>query len=483
MRVRPKGEVVTVKNLVGRAVAISTAACLMTAAPVAAQDAEQNNDSTTASSKTASPATMPDGGTGDGAESTDEPTDDSKTTSEPTTSEEPSGTTTPEPTTSEPTTSEPTTSQPTTGTSEPVEETTTEEPAEDNADSDEPGEGAIQARYEGMSEEQRAAVGEPTGEEVVVSETLRYRDHEHARFYWSEQHGVKYVKGGILHKYLARGAHDALGVPATDETATGDGAYFSDFTSGDGEVQVTHAIYWTAENGAHVIEAPILQNWRTELRDGNFLGYPTTDSLLTRNRDGLFNHFVAPNGVKTSFYHNLRHGSTHWVRGAIRAKWLATGGERGPLGYPVSSEHISPGGGAFVEFQHNGSSRAFVMWSPDTGAHYLKGAIADRYVRASGPWGALGYPTTDEEGTPDGRGAYNHFNGNGGSSIYWSPSTGAHDVRGGIRDRWQSLRWENSYLGYPTSDSHPIENGRRNDFQGGYIEWNSETNEITDRPW
>ena len=46
----------------------------------------------------------------------------------------------------------------------------------------------------------------------------------------------------------------------------------------------------------------------------------------------------------------------------------------------------------------------------------------------------LGYPTTDESGTPDHIGRYNHFAGSGGGSIYWTRTTGAHavDVSSGV---------------------------------------------------
>jgi len=85
----------------------------------------------------------------------------------------------------------------------------------------------------------------------------------------------------------------------------------------------------------------------------------------------------------------------------------------------------------------------------------------------------LGYPVTDESGTPDGIGRYTHFQG---GSIYWSPSTGAHEVHGAIRDRWAQLGWEQSYLGYPISDEEPSSHPnctRQSRFQGGTIFWSA----------
>src|SRR5215211_8438409 len=88
----------------------------------------------------------------------------------------------------------------------------------------------------------------------------------------------------------------------------------------------------------------------------------------------------------------------------------------------------------------------------------------------------LGYPTTDELGTPDGVGRFNHF---AGGSIYWTPSTGAAAVWGDIRSKWASLGWEQSYLGYPTSDESDFpEGGRANSFQHGGVYWWPDTGPI-----
>jgi uncharacterized protein with LGFP repeats len=85
---------------------------------------------------------------------------------------------------------------------------------------------------------------------------------------------------------------------------------------------------------------------------------------------------------------------------------------------------------------------------------------------------------THESRTPDGRGRYNHFTG---GSVYWSPETGAREVRGAIRQRWASLGWENSPLGYPISNEYAVTGGQRSDFQRGSIVFNSATGSTTVR--
>jgi uncharacterized protein with LGFP repeats len=83
----------------------------------------------------------------------------------------------------------------------------------------------------------------------------------------------------------------------------------------------------------------------------------------------------------------------------------------------------------------------------------------------------MGYPVTDETGTPDGIGRYNHFTGGAGASIYWTPATGAWSVHGGIRGRWAAQGWERGPLGYPVSDEYAVPGGRRSDFQRGSLVW------------
>lgn len=80
----------------------------------------------------------------------------------------------------------------------------------------------------------------------------------------------------------------------------------------------------------------------------------------------------------------------------------------------------------------------------------------------------IGAPISDEFKTPNKAGAGQHFEG---GSIYWSPNTGAHEVHGAIKDKWAALGWENSFLGFPTSDetATPDGIGRYNFFEGGAI--------------
>ncbi|WP_425560198.1 LGFP repeat-containing protein, partial [Kineococcus glutinatus] len=120
-----------------------------------------------------------------------------------------------------------------------------------------------------------------------------------------------------------------------------------------------------------------------------------------------------------------------------------------------------------------------IYWSPATGAHEVHGQILGAYAWAGWENGVLGFPITGEIRTPNGRGAYNAFEG---GSVYWSPGTGAHVVRGAIRDAWAGQGWEGGRLGFPTSSEFDIPGGRRVNFESGYIEWSPATGARVNQP-
>ncbi|MFB9377903.1 hypothetical protein ACFFKU_10415 [Kineococcus gynurae] len=188
------------------------------------------------------------------------------------------------------------------------------------------------------------------------------------------------------------------------------------------------------------------------------LGEARTCELVLATRGGRVTHFAG--------------GSVYWspatgawdVRGAIRDRWARAGWETSSLGYPRTGEiplRSTATVGAFSAFE--GGS---VYWSPRTGAQIVRGAIRDRWGSLGWENGFLGYPTTSEAAVPGG--AASHFQG---GSVYWSPGTGAHAVRGAIRDAWARQGWESSRLGFPTSEEYAVPGGRRSDFTGGAITW------------
>lgn len=163
---------------------------------------------------------------------------------------------------------------------------------------------------------------------------------------------------------------------------------------------------------------------------------------------------------------------THTVSGAILTTYRAEGGSYpgSRLGYPLTSELRTPDGlGRFNVFE-----RGSIYWTPWTGAHAVRGAIRDNWAAHGWERGQLGYPTTGELFTPDRRGSFNSFQRGG---IYWTQFTGAHAVYGAIYQRWGSLGWEAGQLRFPTTDelSTPDGRGRFTAFSGGLIYWTPST--------
>jgi uncharacterized protein with LGFP repeats len=166
--------------------------------------------------------------------------------------------------------------------------------------------------------------------------------------------------------------------------------------------------------------------------------------------------------------------SPHASASPIDDKYHSLGGPGGFLGHPVDEGagdqemDTSDGRGRVRDFQ--GGS---IYWTPQTGAHEVHGAIRVKWAQLGGVRSFVGFPLTDETGTPDGRGRFNHFEG---ASLYWTPETGAHEVHGAIRDTWARMGWERSRLGYPVSDERPTPDGRGrfSTFQGGAIFWTPE---------
>jgi uncharacterized delta-60 repeat protein len=257
----------------------------------------------------------------------------------------------------------------------------------------------------------------------------------------------------IQEKYAAVGGATVLG-PATSGEVAVAGGQQQQFAGG--------TIYWSQSTGAHVVQGAILARYLGMGGPAGPVGFPTTDELGTPDGVGRFNHFTG-NGVGASIYWTPGTGA-HEVQGLIRARWAALGWEGGPLGYPVTDESTTPDGvGRFNHFSNGGS----VYWTPGTGAHAVYGMIRATWAATGWENGPLGYPTTDELGTPDGVGRFNHFSK--GGSVYWTPGTGANAVYGAIRAAWAASGWETGPLGYPVTSEFDVPGGRRNVFQRGAL--------------
>lgn len=254
---------------------------------------------------------------------------------------------------------------------------------------------------------------------------------------------------GAERSFLGACTSDELGLP---------GGVVQRFTSGD--------VYWSSLTGARSVHGAIRATFDELGGPASGLGLPVTHELPTTGRRGAFNHFQG--------------GSILWspatgaamLRGAIRAAWDRHGGHNGGLGFPVVSE--TPTAGVYGAFTHfEGGS---LYWSPSAGARLVLGAVRAHWLSTGAEAGPLGLPVTDEQATSVKHGAVSHF---AAGSVYWSPTAGAHALIGAIRERWWSMGAENSFLGFPVRDEYGVEGGARADFSGGSIEWDARTGGTT----
>lgn len=157
--------------------------------------------------------------------------------------------------------------------------------------------------------------------------------------------------------------------------------------------------------------------------------------------------------------------SAYVVVGAIKVEYDQLGGASF-FGNPLSDEQNTSTGGKFQNFS-KGSSIYWHATRTKGAARQIGGLIRDKWGTVNYENGWLGYPTTRETATRK-PGRFNAFE-NG--YIYWSSATGAHTITGEIYQTWSANDWENGSYGFPTSDEYSYQGGKRQDFQGGSIEY------------
>ncbi|MEE6166113.1 MULTISPECIES: LGFP repeat-containing protein [unclassified Mycolicibacterium] len=163
--------------------------------------------------------------------------------------------------------------------------------------------------------------------------------------------------------------------------------------------------------------------------------------------------------------------------GAISAAWDASGGDGGPLG--ARNGDVYATGSGFGQNFATGK----IFFTPATGAHYVTGAILEKYEALGGPADSdLGFPTIDEGAgrAPDSRNST--FSASDKPVIFWTPATGAHVVRGAINAGWDKLGGSAGVLGVPSEDEAYRGDVVSQKFTGGELSWNPKTKEFTTDP-
>jgi LGFP repeat len=152
----------------------------------------------------------------------------------------------------------------------------------------------------------------------------------------------------------------------------------------------------------------------------------------------------------------------HETVGPIATRYVSTGAEGGPLGFPVTGTVTSRDGrGLANRFQHGRISH-----HPDLGTFVLRGAIATRYASASGEDGPLGFPLSDSAATSDGRGAFARFQHGRASQLGAGEVFLTHDD---IAAAYERAEAENGPMGFPVSAEVAVAGGRAQSFERGRI--------------
>ena len=141
-----------------------------------------------------------------------------------------------------------------------------------------------------------------------------------------------------------------------------------------------------------------------------------------------------------------------------------------PARWGPSDGGVYPVGGGFGQNYAGGK----ILFTPDTGAHLMAGAILQKYESLGGPAdGDLGFPTIDEgpgRVSPESRNTT--FSAADKPVIFWTPDTGAHVVRGAMNAAWDKLGGSAGPLGVPTEDEVFKGDVVSQKFTGGELSWN-----------
>ncbi|WP_172800217.1 hypothetical protein [Mycobacterium sp. IS-1556] len=162
---------------------------------------------------------------------------------------------------------------------------------------------------------------------------------------------------------------------------------------------------------------------------------------------------------------------------AITAAWEASGGDGDPLG-PKQGD-VYPAGKGFAQNFAGGK----MFFTPETGAHYMRGAILEKYESLGGPADSdLGFPTIDD-GPGRAPGSFNStFSASDKPVIFWTQETGARVVRGPINAAWDKLGGSTGALGVPAGDETYRGDLISQKFTGGELTYNTRDKTFTTVP-
>ena len=110
------------------------------------------------------------------------------------------------------------------------------------------------------------------------------------------------------------------------------------------------------------------------------------------------------------------------------------------------------------------------------GVFVVRGAIYTKYRSLGGPKHYLGLPITNEgDAAKSPQGITGRFSQFERGTINWLKEKNlTYLVQGAIFQKYASLGYSGSQLGFPLSDEYSYQGGARSDFEGGSITWTSQ---------
>lgn len=303
--------------------------------------------------------------------------------------------------------------------------------------------------------------------------------------------GVHAVKGCIYYYYnhSYTGTYGA-GFPTSDELSMG-GGHGQHFASG-GCGPTGNGIYDGPGTGVHQVVGCIYQKYLGLNEANSYLGFPTYDETgVSTGRVSYFGGTTWGSNCGSYGLYNS-HAAIYWssgtgaheVHGCLYDSYVHSYSGPDGMGFPTTDQ-MSMGGGYGQDFA-NGMG---LYDGPGSGIHMVHGAIWGEYNYLGEADSFLGFPTTDEVGVSYGRA--NYFTGTTWGSncgnpgpfsshagIFWTGSTGAHEVHGCMYDTYNLYGGPGGSLGFPNSDEYvPAGGGHEQTFEHGYI-YDSPTGDI-----
>jgi uncharacterized protein with LGFP repeats len=226
-----------------------------------------------------------------------------------------------------------------------------------------------------------------------------------------------------------------LGRPITAE---------EDAPGGGRRVTFEHGtIHWRADLGAWGGWGPVHEAWMDRFGGpAGGLGYPRSNTTSAAG-DGFGQLFERA----ALFWSEAT--DVQEVHGGILEAYFRAGGPAS-LGYPLAGEEPAPQGGRQSRFE-----RGVITWRQDLGAHAVAGAIHDRWQELGGG-DAVGLPWTDATSVA-GRGLDQGFTL--GAALFWSPETGAHEVREPLLTRYRRAGGPAGGMGFPVVGTEALADG------------------------